>query len=49
MPQKGTQKTTDIKTEAKADEVIAGYKLQNPKKVEKKKEKDGTWTVTATF
>lgn len=33
----------------KVAEVVAGYKAQNPIKVEPKRNDDGTWDVTATF
>ncbi len=47
MP-KGVYKTTDI-PEDKLDQVVAGYQLDNPAKIEKVKQPDGNWTVIATF
>ncbi len=44
----GEEKTTDVPDE-KLDQVVAGYKLDNPTKVEKVKQPDGKWTVIATF
>lgn len=47
MP-KGVYKTTDV-SEDKLDQVVAGYNLDNPIKIEKVKQSDGNWTVIATF
>jgi hypothetical protein len=46
-----TESTTDIPDEATANNVAAGYWASDPAptKVEKKKQADDTWTVTATF
>jgi len=44
----GVQETTDIPND-KVDQVIAGFKLDNPIKIEKIKQPDGNWTVRATF
>ncbi len=44
----GVFKVTDI-PEAKVAEVEALYKLDNPTTIEKKDQKNGFWTVTATF
>ncbi len=41
-------KMTDV-PEEKLDQVIDGYKLDNPTNIEKVKQPDGKWTVTATF
>ena len=46
-----TESTTDIPDEATANNVVAGYKasVPAPTKVEKTKQPNGKWTVTATF
>ncbi len=33
----------------RVDKIVAMFKADGATKVEKKKEADGTWTVTATF
>jgi len=47
MP-KGVFKSTDV-PEGKLEQVVAGYKLDNPTNIEKIKQPDGKWTVIATF
>lgn len=44
----GVQETTDV-SESKLAQVVAGYQLDNPIKIEKIKQPDGKWTVRATF
>jgi hypothetical protein len=46
-----TESTTDIKDEATANDVAAGYWANDPAptKVEKKKQDNGKWTVIATL
>jgi len=44
----GIQETTDV-PENKVAQVVAGYQLDNPTKIEKIKQPDGNWTVRATF
>jgi hypothetical protein len=44
----GVFKVTDI-PDNKVETVIALYRLDNPEKIEKKRQPDGRWTVTATF
>ena len=44
----GIYKTTDI-PENKVEDVVAGYKLDNPQKIEKIQQDNGLWTVIATW
>ncbi len=44
----GVFKTTNVPQD-KLAQVVAGYMLDNPVKVEKVKQPDGKWTVIATF
>jgi hypothetical protein len=44
----GVQKTTDI-PESEVENVVAGFRLDNPTKIEKIRQPDGRWTVVATF
>lgn len=44
----GVFETKDV-PENKLAEVVAGYQLDNPTKIEKIKQPDGKWTVRATF
>ncbi len=44
----GEFRSTDVPDE-ELDQVVAGYKLNNPIKIEKVKQPDGKWTVIATF
>jgi hypothetical protein len=44
----GVWKTTNIPA-AKVDEVVAGYQLDNPTKIDKTDNHDGTFDVVATF
>lgn len=44
----GVYKTTEIPPD-KVDDVVAGYKLDNPEKMEKVEQADGKWTVIATW
>lgn len=44
----GVYKTTDIPPEKVAD-VVAGFMLDNPEKVEPVKQTNGKWTVIATW
>ncbi len=44
----GIQETTDV-PENKVDQVVAGYQLDNPIKIEKIKQPNGKWTIRATF
>lgn len=48
MPPKGVHITRNVPAD-KVDEVVAGYKADNPTKVEKKQNSDGSWNVIATF
>lgn len=47
MP-KGEFKTTDV-SEEKLKQVVAGYQLDSPTKIDKIKQPNGKWTVIATF
>jgi hypothetical protein len=44
----GVWKITDVPAD-KVPNVIGDFNLDSPTKVEKDKQADGTWTVTATF
>ena len=44
----GIQETVDVPDD-KLDQVIAGYQLDNPIKIEKTKQPNGKWTVRAIF
>ncbi len=44
----GVHKSTDVPDE-ELEQVVAGFKLNNPIKIEKVKQPDGKWTVIATF
>lgn len=44
----GVFKTTNV-PQNKLAQVVAGFMLDNPIKVEKIKQPDGNWTVIATF
>lgn len=44
----GVYKTTDIPPDKVAD-VVAGYMLDNPEKVDTVKQTNGKWTVIATW
>lgn len=44
----GVFKVTDIPDD-KVETVIALYKLDNPDKIDKEKQPNNLWTVTATF
>lgn len=44
----GVFKTTNVPQE-KLAQVVAGFMLDNPIKIEKIKQPDGKWTVIATF
>lgn len=44
----GVFKTTGIPDD-QLGAVLAAFRLDNPKSLEKAKQADGTWTVTATF
>ncbi len=44
----GVFRTTNVPQE-KLAQVVAGYMLDNPIKIDKIKQPDGKWTVTATF
>lgn len=44
----GVFETKDV-TDDKVDEVVAGYQLDNPIKIDKIKQPNGKWTIRATF
>lgn len=44
----GIQETTDV-PENKLAQVVRGYELDHPTKIEKIKQPNGMWTVRATF
>lgn len=44
----GIQETNHVPDD-KVDQVMKGYKVDNPIKLEKIKEEGGLWTVRATF
>lgn len=48
MPPRGVQVTRNVPPD-KVAEVVAGYKAENPIRVEQNRNPDGTWDVTATF
>jgi hypothetical protein len=44
----GVYKTTDIPPD-KVKDVVAGYMLDNPEKIDEVEQTDGNWTVIATW
>jgi len=44
----GVFKTTNV-PQNKLAQVVAGYNLDNPLRIEKNKQQDGNWTVIAVF